>query len=188
LASGGRLEAHRTFTVSPPKTLAWVNVDEYRTLGVRITADGLISAFHLNTGWPVSAGRLDFAGQTATAGDGVVRRDQLAFGFEDGTVRFGTVSFDVQVIPASDVPQGLAPLSDRDFLSDGVIYSRLPGDQFRRVALKCSIGDPQKVAEAPITTIDYRVGGTVERPTRSFITFDTHGEAVSAAPKPASTC
>ncbi len=176
LASGGHLDAHRTFTVTPPKPLAWVNADEYRTLGVRVTADGLVSAFHLETGRPISAGALDFGGLTATAVGGVVRRDQLAFGFEDGTVRFGTITFDVQVIPASDVPQGLTPLSDRDLAGDGEVYSRLPGDQVRRVALKFSVGEAQKVADAPITAIDYRVGGTVERPTRSFITFDANGE------------
>ena len=176
LAAGGRLEAHRTFAVTPPKPLAWVNADEYRTLGVRITADGLVSAFHLETGRPVSAGSFDFGGVTATAVGGVVRRDQIAFGFADGTVRFGTVDFDVRVIPASDVPTGLEPLGDRDLLGDGVIFSRLPGDQYRRIALRASVGDAQQIAGAPIIAVDYRVGGTVERPTRSFITFDANGE------------
>ncbi|MGF1640426.1 MAG: ABC transporter permease subunit [Rhodospirillales bacterium] len=176
LAAGGSLEGHRTFTVQPPKPLAWVNADEYRTLGVRVTADGLVSSFHLGTGRPVSAGRLDFGDRSATAVGGVVRRDQLAFAFDDGSVRFGTAGFDVQVIPAANLPPGLQPLDDRDRLGDGAVFSLLPGNQFRRVELKATIGDPQKVADAPIVAIDYRIGGTVERPTRSFVTFDARGE------------
>lgn len=176
LASGGKVDVHRTFTVTPPKPLAWVSADEYRTLGVRITADGLVSAFHLETGRPVSAGSLDFGGVTATAVGGVVRRDQIAFGFADGTVRFGTVDFDVRVIPASEVPPGLEPLDNRDLLGDGVIFSWLPGEQYRRIGLRASIGDAQQIADAPIIAIDYRIGGTVERPTRSFVTFDANGQ------------
>jgi phosphate transport system permease protein len=175
LASGGRLEGQRSFVVTPPKPLAWVNADEYRTLGVRITADGLVSAFHLDTGRPVAVSNLDFGGVSATAVAGVVRRDQLAFGFADGTVRFGTVAFDADVIPADAAPGGREPLSDRDSLAEDAIYSRLPGDQLRRVRLKTSLGDAQRVTDAPIVAIDYRIGGTVERPTRSFVTVDGNG-------------
>ncbi len=175
LASGGTVEAHRTFSVQPPKPLAWINADEYRTLGIRVTADGLVSSFHLATGQPVSADTLDFGGDIATAVGGVVTRDQVAFGFANGTVRFGNVGFKVDVLPASALPPDARPLDERDFLGDGAVYSLLPGNQVRRVALVASVGEPQKVSEAPIIALGFRVGGTVERPTRSFVTFDATG-------------
>ncbi len=73
------------------------------------------------------------------------------------------------------MPPDARPLDERDFFGDGVVYSRLPGNQVRRVALTTSVGEPQQVSEAPIIALGYRIGGTVERPTRSFVTFDANG-------------
>ncbi len=175
LATGGRTLAHQTYEVTPPKETRWLNADEYRTLGLRVTAEGDYSTFHLDTGRPVSSGNLDFGGATATAVGGVVRRDQVAFGFDDGTVLFADLGFDVQVLPASALPSDAPVLNDRDWMGDGAVYSSVPGNQIRRVALSSRTLEPQQVSEHPIIAVDYRVGGTVERPTRSFVTVDAEG-------------
>ncbi len=175
LAGGGQTEAQRSYRIDPPKPLSWVNADEYRTAGVRVAADGAVSLFHLETGRLVSTGALDFGGESATAVGGVIRRVQLAFGFADGSVRFATVGFDIKVITRAELPAKVETLEGGDLLADGVVYSLLPGDQYRRLALNVSTDEPQPVADHPIVAIGYQVGGTVERPTRSFVTFDSQG-------------
>ena len=175
LALGGEVYQQRAYQVQPPKELAWVSTDDYLTLGTRIAADGAFSVFHLDTGRAVSSGSLDFDGQRATAVGAVVRGDQLAFGFEDGSVRFATLGYDASVITPDALPGVREPLNERDAIAGDAIYSVLPGEQFRKISVAANVGEPQAISERPIIAVDYRVGGTVERPTRSFVTFDSDG-------------
>lgn len=162
-----------------PKVAAWVNADEHGTLGVRVAADGAVSAFHLSTGRPLATLAMDFEGETATATGAVLRRDDLVFGFADGSIRFGRVGFNVSVVTEAALPTvGTTRLNETDLLAaDGVVYTRLRENQYRRVALATQIGEREQISEHAIIAADYRVGGTVERPTRSFVTVDAAGVA-----------
>jgi len=175
LALGGDVQHQRSYQLQAPEELAWVSTDEYLTMGTRIAADGAYSVFHLDTGRAISSGTLDFGGKRATAVGGVVRGDELAFGFEDGTVRFGAVRYEASVITPDRLPSPLEFLNARDALSAGAVYSVLPGEQFRRIRVSGSVDAPEPISSHPIVAVDYRVGGTVERPTRSFVTFDGAG-------------
>ncbi|MBX3493807.1 MAG: ABC transporter permease subunit [Parvibaculum sp.] len=158
------------------KPAVWLNADEYSTIGARIAADGQISAFHVPTGRQISVPDFDFDGAAATAVGGVLRRDQIAFGFADGTVRFADFGFEFSVVVPRNMPRGLQRLDETSQLaSDGAVFTELPRDQFRRVALVSRLHEPQQISEKAIVALDYRVGGTVERPTRSFVTFDAEG-------------
>lgn len=176
LAGGGK-DISQSLVELAAKRTAWINADEYRTIGVRIAADGAISAFHLASGQPVASMNLDFDGATAITTGAVLRRDEVVFGFEDGTVRFGRVGFDISVVTQASVPvTGMRQLSDADAVSiDGVVFSKLRENQYRRIELVAEVGEPEQISEFAIVAADYRVGGTVERPTRSFVTIDGAG-------------
>jgi phosphate transport system permease protein len=112
----------------------------------------------------------------ATAVGGTVSRERVAFGFEDGSIRFVDLVFHVDVLNESELPAAAQPLTEADLLHDKHVYTKLPGRQVRRVRVEAQQTEAaQYVSEAPIAAISYRVGGTAERPTRSFITFDTDG-------------
>jgi phosphate transport system permease protein len=175
LTGGARPLGHDAYVVSPPKRMAWLIADEYGTLGIRVGADGAASAFHLRTGRLVATGQLDFGGTRSTAVGGVFNRDQLLFGFENGTVRFGTAAFDIAVVPEDALPNDAEELDERDLVAGDAVYTRLPGNQYRRMRMKLAMDEPQRISESPIRAVSYRVGGTVERPTRSFVTFDAAG-------------
>ncbi|MDZ7750980.1 MAG: ABC transporter permease subunit [Gammaproteobacteria bacterium] len=174
LSGGGDTLAHAEYELPAKRTL-WLNADEYGTLGVRVAADGAYRVFHLASGRFVTAGQLDFGGQSATAVGGVVERDQVAFAFADGTIRFAELTFEVDILRPSDVTAVTEVLDQRDRLAGDAVYSSLPGDQLRRVRLRAEVQEPTKVVDAPIVAVAYRVGGTAERPTRSFVTVDAEG-------------
>ncbi|MDP1963737.1 MAG: ABC transporter permease subunit [Reyranella sp.] len=161
-----------------PGTVVMDRVDEYRTLSVAVTTRGDLSAFHVPTGKAVEAPTFDFGGKAATAFARTIATGDIAFGFADGTVRFGKTGFEVKVIPAADVPAGATAL-DRHDRSDGrQIFTTLPGNQARQISISATMAEPQEIAPgAAIVGIDYRVGGTVERPTRAFVTVDDKGIA-----------
>ena len=176
LAGRGELQAHRVYTLATAKPVAWLNADEYTTTAIRVAADGAVSAFHIPTGTFLASDQLDFA-EPATAVGGIVTRDQVAFGFADGTVRFGQFAFEVGVERPDRVPAGRTPLTERDSVAGAMVYREMPTGDFRSILPTWKVDPPQQISEFPIVALDYRVGGTVERPTRSFVTMDAAGVA-----------
>jgi phosphate transport system permease protein len=176
LAGGGELREHRVYRLDTAKPVAWLNADEYTTTAIRVAADGAVSAFHVPTGTLLSVGQLDFA-ETATAVAGVVTGEQVAFGFADGTVRFGRFAFEVGVVTPALLPAGRTRLNDRDSVAGATVYRELATGDYRTVTPGWQVDEPQRISDFTIVAMDYRVGGTVERPTRSFVTVDAAGVA-----------
>jgi phosphate transport system permease protein len=132
LAGGGELREHRVYRLDTAKPVAWLNADEYTTTAIRVAADGAVSAFHVPTGRLLSAGQLDFE-ETATAVAGVVTGEQVAFGFADGTVRFGRFAFEVGVVTPALLPTGRTRLNDRDSVAGATVYRELATGDYRTV-------------------------------------------------------
>jgi phosphate transport system permease protein len=176
LFAGGKVERHTKYQLAPMSNLVAINADEYKTIGLRVSADGKVDSFHLPTGATLKSQDLGFGGKRATAIGTTLERSDVVFGFEDGTVRFGRIAPKVDILTQQDVPNDLRKI-DADSTDGAAVYRPIPGDQVRRVSLDLSLDEPQKVSDAgaAIVAIDYRLGGTVERPTRSFVSVDARG-------------
>jgi len=174
LFTGGEVVAQRELATAPKTGHVLVDtVDEYRTLSVAITDEGRVSAFHVATGQPIEAPDFDTGGQKITAHAFSRLLGEFVAGFGDGTVRFGKLQVEARVLAEADLPADLRPLGPRDRTDGRYVYSPLPGAQFRRLGVVSSLDPPQKINEgAAIVALDYRIGGTVERPTRAFVTVD----------------
>lgn len=177
LFTGGSIVATITGRAAEkPGTVVMDRVDEYRTLSLAVTSRGDVSAFHVPTAKPIEAPTFDFGGKTASAFARTIATGDLAFGFPDGSVRFGKAGFEVKVIPAADVPAAATPLDRNDRTDGRQVFTTLPGQQARQISIAATMGEPQEIAPgAAIVGMDYRVGGTVERPTRAFVTVDDKG-------------
>ncbi|MBY0430072.1 MAG: ABC transporter permease, partial [Rhodospirillales bacterium] len=158
------------------KVLA-TTVDDYNTVAAEITTSGTVITYHLASGKPLQSVSADFAGQEVTAFARTLSGRDLAFGLGDGSIRFATLALRTEVLPADQMPPGLTRLNARDYTDGQNVYSLIPGEQVRRISAVFKVEDAQKVSEAgsPIRSIDYRLGGTVERPTRAFVTLDEAG-------------
>ncbi|MDX2145712.1 MAG: ABC transporter permease subunit [Rhodospirillaceae bacterium] len=159
------------------KTLADV-IDEYRTLSVSIDDDGRVGAFHIKTGSPLAVPSFDFAGKTATAFAKTLAGGHVAFGFNDGTLRLGRLVLAVTIIDRDQAPTDLRPLGEIGDLTDGsAVFAPISDTQYRRTAVSLELGEAQQITPdgSAVAALDYRVGGTAERPSRSFITIDSRG-------------
>ncbi len=154
-------------------------VDEYKTLAVSVDKTGEVHAFHVKTGTRLIAPAFDLEGKTLTAFTRTLNGRDVAFGFADGTLRLGALKVGGAVSGADGMPPGLTDLGDGDFTDGRDIYTQVAGDQIRRVSVDIEIEDAQQIAPegTAITAIDYRLGGTLERPTKSFVTVDAAGVA-----------
>jgi len=154
---------------------AWVNADEFQSLATVIGADGAVTTFHIATGEIVASSDLAFGERKLTAVGATLDRNRVVYGFDDGSVRFGEVSFQVRSVPRASVPTNMRRLNERDYLADGQIYSQVQTGDYRTIIPVAELGDAVKVSEHPIVAVDYRTGGTTERPTSAFATIDARG-------------
>ena len=175
LLGGGEVLGSVRHQITTGQDVIWVNGDEFQTLGTAIGAEGRVVTFHIPSGTEVSRSEFDFGGATVTTVSGTLERDRVAFGFDDGTVRFATIGIGTQTTARRSLPAELTTLDDRDRMLDGRVFTQVGTGDFRTLFAQNEIGPSQQISDVPIVAIDYRVGGTRERPTFSFATVDANG-------------
>ncbi len=180
LFAGETITGSGVFRVAAPRSaLLSIEVDDYNTIAVLVSEDGVLTPAHASTGKPLAPLKLDFAGAEASAFGRTLKGGNVAFGFPDGTVRFGKIVFRTQVLPAERAPEGLTKINERDLTDGKVVFSKIPGDQVRKIWVETELREPKEIAPVgtPIVKLDYKVGGTPERPSISFATVDAKGVA-----------
>lgn len=176
LFTGGSVLGKTERSLGTASDLLLASMDEHHTLAIAVRPDGRIAANHIKSGRPLNAPGFDFAGKKVTALEHTTNWENVAFGFEDGSVRFGKLSLVQEVLTEDRRPAGLTALDERDSTDGTAIYSTIPGGQIRKVTVAASLEEPQTVSEGrPIIAVDYHVGGFAERPTRTFVAVDADG-------------
>jgi len=176
LFTGGKMLGVTQQRVLPEgKAALHVATDEYKTIVLSLGSDGTVSAIHAATGTALAAPPLDLGGQAITALAKADNGQDLALGFADGSVRLARLGVGQQTLEAGTAPAGLRRLTDRDQTDGTSVFTRLDDGQIRRVFLEGRVDAPQAVAQAAIATLDYHLGGTTERPTRTVLSVDAGG-------------
>jgi len=171
LLSTGEVLGETSYNAPVSGQVIWVNGDEFQTIGISVDNTGEAMAFHIPTGAVIQRQDLEFE-SVATVVSGTIGRDRIAIGFEDGSVRFGTLSVNATATTSGRLPTDLQQLSARDRMSGGRVFTQVRSGDFRTLTPEIEIGEAQPISELPIIAIDYRTGGTAERPTISFATID----------------
>jgi len=177
LIGGGTVLGSVSYQVDVPQRVYWVHADEFQTIGTLVSAGGEVTNFHIPTGRVIGRKDFDFAGRKVTAVGGTLERDRVLFGFDDGTVRFGRVSSTLTTTPQAGFPSAATTLDARDRLHEGRVFTQVQTGDFRTLAPLSELGASEKLSAVPIIAVDYRVGGTVERPTITFASVDANGQA-----------
>ena len=178
LMAGGQVEGNVRYQLDTDQDTIWVNGDEFQTLGAVVGADGRVIVYHIPTGTEVERGAFDFNGATVTSVSGTLDRDRIAFGFDDGSVRFATLGFASSATARRNMPPDdqLIRLDERDRMLDGRVFTQVGTGDFRTLSAEIGIGEATQISQHPIIAIDYRVGGTRERPTVAFATVDAENQ------------
>ena len=157
-----------------PDSVLSMTMDEYKTFILEFTKKGEVMLFHAKTGKQLTPPELDFHGTAITSFSDTLDRRNMAFGFADGTIQFVTVLFETETITADDLPQGLTKLDERDATNGSTIYSRIPGNKYRKISLELESEPSLLISKSgnPIVALDYRVSGEAERQTKAFVTID----------------
>ena len=152
-------------------------VDEYTTLIVSVGDSGQVAVNDLRSGRLLKSNSFLTGDRKVTAFARTLRGDDVAFGFDDGTLRLGRIQISVEILSAANLPSGLTKLSGNGLTDGEAVYLPIENDQVRKLSVSVSLDEPQRVAPegTALVAIDYRIGGTVERPTTSFVSIDAKG-------------
>jgi phosphate transport system permease protein len=151
--------------------------DEYRTIVVAVQRDGEVGINHRASGRRINSVRFPIGERKITAFARTLNGHDVAIGFDDGSLRLGKINIEVAVLAASDDKVGLRALAGGDRTDGEAIYSSIEGEQIRRISVSVALEEPQQIAPqgVPLVALDLRLGGAVERPTRSFVSVDAQG-------------
>lgn len=176
LFTGGRVLGQQTFKlVAPADSILDAGLDENHVVAYTVGRDGAIGLYHIGSGRSLAVPPLDFAGKQATAFGRSIAGGEIAFGFGDGTVRFGKVNLVATLIPVSAAPPDLATIGT-DRTDGSAVFTPIGGDHLRRTTIEITLDPEQSIAGGrAIVALDYRSGGTVERPVKTFVTVDDAG-------------
>lgn len=164
------LPLFRSAEVEPPtrtaahmegvKPLA-AGADEYRRLGWAIYPDSTLDVFRLDTGKSLSRKQL-FDSPKMTCVTYSTEHSDLAFGFEDGTVRIGRLGFPATFVEPKDAPDALKHLALGQVVEhEGSVAELIPSGQIRIVGLNLTLEDPiQAIDNAAVVKIDASRGST----------------------------
>lgn len=175
LMAGGEMLGNVRYQLDTEQDVIWVNGDEFQTLGLAVAAEGRVITFHIPTGTEVSRTQWDFDGAEVTAVSGTLARDRIALGFDDGTVRFATLGVTTETTARRNLPAGLTALDARDRVLDGRVFTEVGTGDFRTLSSVIELTDAEAISDQGIIAVDYRIGGTRERPTIAFATVDAVG-------------
>ncbi len=132
-------------------------LDPYGRGAAFVAPDGTIQPFALATGEPLADPLPLSDGQTPTS-FAVVRNGELvAAGYEDGTVRLGSISFDESILETSP------PSPDQTFwAADGGLYEMVSPGRARRSQIEIELGDAVELSEGEgaVVRVDYNIDPT----------------------------
>ncbi|MCA1961322.1 MAG: ABC transporter permease [Desulfomonile sp.] len=175
LFEGGAVQSHREYSLEMPgsRTLA-LAIDDLKTIAVRVSEDGRITAWHVDSGSPLESPRFDLQGKQVTAFSQCIDQRHMAFGFFDGSVRFASVQFKTEILTPEGLPAGLKELSAGDKSDGRAIYSIIPGNQVRKTWIEVELEEPiqASASNSPIIALDYRLKHFGERPSKTLAAID----------------
>ena len=131
-----------------------MKTDEYRSLAWTIGFDWNIRVFRPDSGDRVST-LTPFEGQMPSCVTVDTERDDVVFGFADGSIRQGRMTFVSSVESAESVPQSARTLRQGERLVDGErVLEAIEGGRIRSQRLDVEIEEPIKISESPIILVD----------------------------------
>jgi len=142
---------------STPAAVVHVGLNEYSTMAWMLHRDGSIFVRRLADGRVIR--RLEVPDALLmTCWSFGIESENCVFGYSDGTVRAGTITFTTEFIPSDQIPAQLQdlPVGEAAPLREGIV-ERTPERQFRFQELVLELGPPQQLAERAIVLVDQSV-------------------------------
>lgn len=137
----------------PPEPMA-IRLDEYRSMGWILGSDWSITTFRADDGALLGTSRL-FEEMRPSSYAIDTERNEVIFGFPDGTIRHGQFAFRAEVVFREGIPPEARSLALGERITiGGEVFEGLQDGQVRRQYLDLKLDEPTSAASVPIVLID----------------------------------
>jgi len=139
--------------------LLFAEVDEYQSLGVVLSRNGTLTAFHASTGEKIFEEELITTGAEVTAFSRTLRGGHTALGLANGEIFLGNLSFKLSFLEEEKIPENFKNLNvGTPVIFEKGILERTSEGLFRKVEVNVDFASPVRMgtSEAPVVLIDYR--------------------------------
>lgn len=139
----------------------WVRADEHATSALMLAPDGLMRVLELDTGQIVSEQRVIAEGRSITAWSRAPREGYVAFGYDDGSIQIGRLTFETSFLfdeASVAALSSLEPGQTRIF--EGGVVQRTVLGQFRKTDPLIDLAQPAALplGFGAVRLIDYLHG------------------------------
>ncbi len=157
---GTAVVEEKTNPLADPTPPLHLSIGESRAMAWSVERDGRLVVRRLDTGEPLRDDPLFEGGAKPTAWSFPVLGNKVAFGFEDGSVRLGSIGFESRFLGDDEITDAMRAMekSTYDRFADGLVFRTAEG-RFRAQRVVASIQpalDP--IDGAPIVQIDLAQG------------------------------
>lgn len=173
LIGGGQQVGSTSYALQTSQRVVWLTADEFQTVATRIGHLGEVLNFHVPSGEVISKNQIDLQGRQITSAAGTLEREKVLVGFDDGSVQFLKLGIQSDTTPEAGLPAGARKIDGRDYIFEESVFTQVLTGDYRTLRPVNEFGAAEQISQLPILALDYRVGGTVERPTVSFVSVDT---------------
>ncbi len=119
-----------------------LGVNDYETLSWVLLPDGRFDVIRLDTGESIETVDID-GDQTLTAFGYNAQHSQIAVGYDDGSIRLGTIDFEMGFVDLDDAPERARTLAMGETAVVGpLLYERVNEEQLRTQRFAVELNDP----------------------------------------------
>jgi phosphate transport system permease protein len=138
-----------------------LGVNDYETLAWVLLPDGRFNVIRLDTGESIETVDID-GDQTLTAFGYNAQHSQIAVGYDDGSIRLGTIDFEMGFVNLDDAPEQARSLEIGEIVVVGpLLYERVNDEQLRTQRFAVELNDPAPLSPGnAIRLIDIAVRPT----------------------------
>jgi phosphate transport system permease protein len=161
-----------------------VKMDENRLMGWALFADGTLHVFRINSGSPIEKRSL-FSERKPTAVSLPGPNGEIAFGFDDGSIQMGRISFGTEFLTDAKTPASLRHLQANETAAhEGGLVTRTAQGQLRLEKIRVDMEEPVKPNDEPSAVVLLDMSVRAKGPVLTALTADgkLHTNSVTSKP------
>ncbi len=181
LFKGGSVKSHSNYHVDLGKDpIVGLATDENNVMAAAINSKGRVFIWHLQSGSMLDEEFFDLQGKRASSFAMAADNTNLAFGFQDGTIRFGKLAFKSDIIPFEKVPTDIKKLNETEGYSEKSVFTLDSKKEARRTSIELGLEEPISISPSlkPIISMGYQFSDFGEKPRRNLAAVDGDGNVL----------
>jgi phosphate transport system permease protein len=181
LFRGGAVISHWNYHVDLGKDpIVGLATDENNVMAAAVNSRGRVFIWHIESGALLGERCFDLQGKDASSFAMAEDNTNLAFGFQDGTIRFGKLAFKSDIIPVEKIPSDIKKLNESEGYAEESVFKWNSKKEVRKTSLELGLEEAVNISPSlkPIMSMGYQFSDFGEKPRRNLAAVDSDGNVL----------